>query len=121
MKRALILLIATLTVIPAFAKPKTKAYPASCDRVWAAVKRATAPPHYNFAMMDDVQKKGIVSTGGALTGKRNLDITVSGTGDSCTVAVGGVFSGLVHNDKGDLFNRIEKELTSPESTPQPKN
>ena len=110
MKQILIVLALALSALPAFAGAKPKTYPASCDRVWAVVKRATAPPHYNFAMLDDAQKKGIVSTGNNLSGKRNLDITLSGVGDSCTVAIGGVFSGLVHNDKGDLFKRIEAEL-----------
>jgi hypothetical protein len=112
-----IALVLFAVALPVFAAPKTKMYPASCDRVWAAVKLATAPPHYNFAMLDDAQKKGIVSTGGALTGKRNLDITLTGTGDSCMVAIGGVFSGLAHNDKGDLFKRIDEELIQTPSAP----
>jgi hypothetical protein len=94
----------------AAAGPKTKAYPANCDRVWAAVKTATAPPHYNFAQLDDAQKKGLISTGNNLSGKRYLDLTLSGSGDTCTVAIGGNFSGLVHNDKGDLFKRIDEAL-----------
>ena len=80
MKQMLIVLALAFAALPAFAAAKPKTYPASCDRVWAAVKRATAPPHYNFAMMDDAQKKGIVSTGNSLSGKRNLDITLSGVG-----------------------------------------
>jgi len=38
------------------------------------------------------------------------------------VAVEGVFSGLAHNDKGDLFKRIEEALieTPPESKPELK-
>jgi len=72
-------------------------------------------------MLDDAQKKGIVSTGNTLTGKRNLDITLTGSGGTCTVAVGGTFSGLVHDDKGDLFERIQMEITSsldPKSDPK---
>jgi hypothetical protein len=121
MKRILTTLALTLIATTAYTKPKTQVYPASCDRVWAAVKLIAVPPHYNFAMLDDAQKKGIVSTGNNLSGKRNLDITLTGTGDSCTVAIGGMFSGLTHNDKGDLFTRINKELTSPPVTkPEPK-
>jgi hypothetical protein len=106
-------------VIPAFGKPKETTYPTSCNHVWLAVKRATAPPHYNFAQLDDAQKKGFVSTGNFMSGKRYLDITLSGTGNTCTVAIGGVFSGLVHNDKGDLFDRIKEALVEiPESTPE---
>ena len=51
-----------------------------------------------------------------LTGKRTMDIALSGAGDTCMVAIGGVFSGLVHNDKGDLFKRIEAEFTEAASS-----
>jgi hypothetical protein len=122
MKQVLIVLVLALVASSALAKPKETTYPASCDRVWAAVKLATAPPHYNFAQLDDAQKKGIVSTGSTLSGKRYLDITLTGTGNTCTVAIGGNFSGLAHNDKGDLFKRIEQTLTETpsESTPEAK-
>jgi hypothetical protein len=119
MKRSFVYTILTLAAATSgIAKPKENIYPASCDRVWAAVKRATAPPHYNFAQLDDAQMKGMISTGNFATGKRVLDITLSGTGNSCTIAIGGIFSGLVHNDKGDLFDRIKRALVEPtESLP----
>jgi hypothetical protein len=104
-----VLLLGTTTP----AKPKGKIYPASCDRVWDAVKRATAPPNYNFAQLDDAQKKGVVFTGSTLADRgRELDITLSGSGNTCTVWVAGSFSGLAHNDKGDLFKRIDASLGS---------
>ena len=104
---------------PVFAKPKEQVFAASCDRVWSAVKIATAPPHYNFAQLDDAQKKGIVSTGNAVSGKRYLDITLTGSGETCTVALGGNFSGITHNDKGDLFKRIEEALAQAASEKKP--
>jgi hypothetical protein len=117
LKRTLVAMIMALAAaIPMLAKPKENTYATNCDRVWVAVKRATAQPHYNFAQLDDAQKKGIVSTGNFATGKRLLDITLSGTGSTCTVAIGGSFSGLAHNDKGDLFERIKEALIeTPES------
>ncbi len=120
MNPKLVPLVISITLIrPALAKPKERPYPANCDRVWTAVKVATAPPHYNFAQLDDSQKKGIVSTGNFATGKRLLDITLTGTGDACTVAIGGSFSGLAHNDKGDLFERIKDALVEiPETIPK---
>ena len=123
MKYILIAVVLALLASPVIAKPKEKTYPANCDRVWAAVKLATAPPHYNLFQLDDTQKKGIVvSMGNTFLGRRYLDITLTGSGDTCKVAIGGNFSGLVHNDKGDLFKRIEEALTEtpPESKPEPK-
>jgi hypothetical protein len=110
MKHTVLPLLLALAVSPAFGKAKEQTYPASCDRVWAAVKKAANPPHYNYAQLDDAQKKGIISTGNTFSGKRYLDIALTGSGDTCTVSIGGNFSGLAHNDKGDLFKRIEEEL-----------
>lgn len=52
-----IILLLAITSAPLVAGPKQKTFVTNCDRVWSAVKRATAPPHYNFAMLDDAQKK----------------------------------------------------------------
>jgi hypothetical protein len=122
MKQALAALLLVTVASPAFAKPRLKSYSVSCDNVWAAVKSATAPPHYNFAQLDDSQKKRIVSTGNTVSGKRYLDITLTGSGDTCTVAVGGNFSGLAHDDKGDLYKRIDEALTetSTQAPAEPK-
>jgi hypothetical protein len=119
MKQFLIALVLITFASPVFAKPKEQVFAASCDRVWSAVKIATAPPHYNFAQLDDAQKKGIVSTGNAVSGKRYLDITLTGSGETCTVALGGNFSGITHNDKGDLFKRIEEALAQAPSEKKP--
>jgi hypothetical protein len=110
MKRIAACAILVLLACPAFAKPKEKVYQLSCDKVWAAVKSASAPPHYNFAQLDDKTMKGIISTGNNFSGKRYLDVTLTGTGATCTVALGGSYSGLEHNDKGDLFKRIDDAL-----------
>ncbi|HLB89627.1 MAG TPA: hypothetical protein VJK29_18365 [Terriglobales bacterium] len=122
--RNLILLLALLLVaIPALAKPRTKTYPVSCDRVWKAVEAVAAGKDYTSTMLDDKRQKAQFVMGhGAWTGKRTLYLTLSGSGDSCEVAVEGVFSGLAHNDKGDLFKRIDQVLaeTVPESKPEPK-
>ena len=63
MKQLLIAMVLVAFAAPVFAKPKEQVFTASCNQVWSAVKIATAPPHYNFAQLDDAQKKGIVSTG----------------------------------------------------------
>jgi len=112
------LALALLVVSPAFAKPRTKTFPQNCTAVWAAVKTAVSTQHYNFADMDDAQKKGIVSTGNNWSGKRYLDITLTAPdANSCVVAIGGSFSGLAHDDKGDLFARINDALVNPQSKP----
>ncbi|MHB1700825.1 MAG: hypothetical protein ACYCSN_11995 [Acidobacteriaceae bacterium] len=115
----MIALVFVSAALPLLAKPKEKVYPSSCDKVWAAVKTATSSSHYNYAQLDDAHRKGIVSTGNALTGKRYLDITLTGDQNTCTVALGGVFSGFVHDDKGDLFGRIGEALAQPAPNANP--
>ena len=113
MKILVISLILLVTVSPALAKPATKTYPHSCEKIWQVVESTpTGPGHpYSSSMLDDKRLKAEFVTGhGAWTGKRTLYLTLSGTGDTCTVAIEGVFSGLAHNDKGDLFKRIEEAL-----------
>jgi len=112
MRKILMVLLLGLVASPVFAKPKTKVYSTNCTRVWAAVKKAAALPVYHFSDLDDAQKKGIVSTGNAFTGNRYLDITLTGTGETCTVAVNGNYSGLEHDDKGDLYKRIDAALAT---------
>ncbi|MBZ5697872.1 MAG: hypothetical protein LAN18_04935 [Acidobacteriia bacterium] len=123
MKMPVITLILLLTASPAFAKPATKTFPASCERVWQVVESIpTGPGHpYSSSMLDDKRLKAEFVTGhGAWTGKRTLYLTLSGTGDTCEVAVEGIFSGLAHNDKGDLFKRIEQALVETPSKPAPE-
>lgn len=106
----LAVMVMCAVVVPGFAKPKEKTFATTCDRVWIALKRVATPPHYNFSDLDESQKKGIISTGNFATGKRFLDITLLPSAGGCTVAIGGSFSGIAHNDKGDLFKRIEEAL-----------
>ena len=47
---------------------------------------------------------------------RALTFSLSGSGDHCTVSMTGHFSGLIHNDKGDFFKRIQETLSA---SPQP--
>ena len=124
MKTLVITLILLVTVSPAYAKPATRTYPNSCEQVWKIVESTpTGPGHpYSSTMLDDKRLKAEFVTGhGAWTGKRTLYLTLSGTGDTCTVAIEGVFSGLAHNDKGDLFKRIEEALPkTPSKSPEPE-
>lgn len=119
MKTPVIGLILVAAASPALAKPATRTYSRSCAQVWQVVESTpTGPGHpYSSSMLDDKRLKAEFVTGhGAWTGKRTLYLTLSGSGDTCTVAIEGVFSGLAHDDKGDLFKRIERALS--EDSPQ---
>lgn len=113
MKTAMRMLVLTMcfSAPGVFAKPRTQTYPVSCDRAWKAVEEVANGKEYTSSMMDDKRHKAELVTGhGNWTGKRTLYLTLTGSGDSCEVAVEGIFSGLAHNDKGDLFKRIEDAI-----------
>jgi PEGA domain len=121
MRKLILFLTLLFAASPALAKPKTKTYPVSCARAWKAVEAVAAGKDYSSSMLDDKRQKAQFVMGhGAWTGKRTLYLTLSGSGDSCEVAVEGVFSGLAHNDKGDLFKRLEGVLTETPSESAPK-
>jgi hypothetical protein len=108
------LLLSTL----AWAKPKpaTRTYAAPCSKVWDAAK-TVVQENYDVLNLNDQTQSGSFTTGSAWTGVRPLAFSLSGTGDSCTVSVTGHFSGLIHNDKGDFFKRIQ-EILGPGSSPK---
>jgi hypothetical protein len=110
MTRTLLFLILSIAAKPAMAGQREKTYPVGCDRLWAAIKATSVPPHYNYAVLDEARRKGVVSTGGGPSGKRYLQISLTGSGDTCTLAIEGVFSGLAHDDKGDLLKRVDEAL-----------
>jgi hypothetical protein len=116
-KPTLIVLTLLIAAAPAMAGPREKTYPVDCGRLWAAVRATSVPPHYNYTQLDDAERKGVVSTGSTLSGKRYLQISLSGSGDTCTLSIDGVFSGLAHNDKGDLLKRIDEALIAPAPGP----
>ncbi len=92
-------------------KPATKVYPVSCETLWTATKKAVSN-HYDVLSLDDKEQAGSFTTGSIWSGIRPLAFHLEGTGKSCTVYVTGHFSGITHNDKGDLFKRIEEQLKS---------
>lgn len=106
--------ILSLLVLPsAEAKPhpKTHNYAASCEKVWAAAKLAVKE-QYDVLSLNDQERSGAFQTGNAWTGVRALGFSLSGTGDSCTISITGHFSGLIHNDKGDFFERVQSHLAT---------
>ncbi len=116
-----IIAFTALLSLAAWAKPKptTKDYAAPCSKVWEAAKTAVKNG-YEALSLNDQSQSGSFTTGNAWTGVRTLTFSLSGSGDSCTVSMTGHFSGLVHNDKGDFFKRIQDELSAPEQQAKSK-
>lgn len=98
----------------ASAKPRTKIYPLPCERVWKSLE-TVAKEYYNpsLSVIDNQKLRADLTIGkhGFATAPRTINVTLSSSESRCEVAVDGNFSGLAHNDRGDLFKRID-EATS---------
>lgn len=92
-------------------KPATRAYATPCPEVWEAVK-TVVEGHYDVLNLDDQKMAGSFTTGSIWSGVRPLAFSLSGSESNCTVSITGHFSGLIHNDKGDFFKRIQETLVS---------
>jgi hypothetical protein len=104
---AVVLLISTF----AFAKPKpaTRTYSAPCPEVWEATK-TVVEGHYDVLNLDDHKMAGSFTTGSIWSGVRPLAFSLINAESGCTVSVTGHYSGLIHNDKGDFFKRIQNAI-----------
>jgi hypothetical protein len=111
MKRLLFIMGMLLICTLSWAKPKpaTKTYTAACPKVWEATK-VVVQGNYDVLSLNDQAQTGSFTTGSAWTGVRPLTFTLSANAETCTVSVTGHFSGLIHNDKGDFFKRIQDTL-----------
>ncbi len=98
------------SILAAPPKPATKVFPASCDVVWTAAKAVVAS-HYKAITMAEHDHLGTFEIGNdILTKRRSLSFTLTDEGAGCNVGITGHFSGLMNNDKGDFFKRLEAEL-----------
>lgn len=98
----------------ASAKPRNKIYPVPCEKVWKVLE-TVAKEYYNpsLSVLDNQKLRADLTIGkhGFATAPRTVNVALSRSETGCEVAVDGNFSGLAHNDKGDLFKRID-EATS---------
>lgn len=110
MKQLIVVLLLSAFV---FAKPKpaTRTFAAPCPDVWEATKTAVEN-HYDVLNLDDQKMAGSFTTGSVWSGVRPLAFSLNGSESSCTVSITGHYSGLIHNDKGDFFKRIQEALDS---------
>jgi hypothetical protein len=92
-------------------KPATRTYPASCPEVWEATK-TVVEGHYDVLNLDDHKMAGSFTTGSIWSGVRPLAFALTSAENGCTISVTGHFSGLIHNDKGDFFKRIQEAFDS---------
>jgi hypothetical protein len=115
MKRVCLLLVVIQIagLVPmAMAKTHKDSYPVSCDVLWKAVKDAVRNSgKYGIVGIDNDEMSISFIIGGTMGGKRINSVVLNRASESvCEMQTQTAYSGLIHNDAGDLKDRVEKSL-----------
>jgi hypothetical protein len=113
-KITLVLLLSALVgVVPrSFAKTHRDMFLVSCDALWPVVKNVIRNSgKYGVIGIDNTEMTISYNIGGFVAGKRINSLVLNRQGEnSCEMQVQTSFSGLAHNDEGDLKKRVEAAL-----------
>ena len=110
MKRYLIIVLLVASA-STFAKTHNDTFNVSCSELWPAVKDTLRNSgKYGIIGIDNSEMTASYNIGGYLGGKRINSLVLNGKGNSCELQVQTSYSGMTHNDAGDLKERVEKSL-----------
>lgn len=116
----LIALLLALTV-PAFAKTHKYDYDIPCSNLWPAVKDALRNSgKYGIIGIDSGEMTASYNIGGFLGGKRINSLVLNTIATGCELQVQTSFSGVEHDDAGDLKKRIDESLAKLPPAPPAK-
>lgn len=110
MKRYLIigLLLASAS---SFAKTHSDMFNVPCTELWPAVKDTLRNSgKYGIIGIDGAEMTASYNLGGYMGGKRINSLVLNSKGNTCELQVQTSYSGMTHNDAGDLKERVEKSL-----------
>ena len=126
MKFAVIAFMTLIFAVPAFSKAHKDSYPQPCSELWTAVKDTLSNPD-NYTVEgtpDDAKMTASYNVKHAvhasITGavmQRTNQITLISKGTGCEMQVVSSFSGLAHDDAGDLKKRVEESLAKGNTKP----
>jgi len=106
---ATLLLLATVS--PAAAKTHKDVYNVPCSTLWPAVKDVLRNSgKYGIIGIDSTEMTASYNIGGSLGGKRINSLVLNVQGNNCELQVQTAFSGLAHDDYGDLKKRVDASL-----------
>jgi hypothetical protein len=120
------LLLSSLT-LPAFGKTHKDVFEVPCATLWPAVKDVLRNSgKYGIIGIDSQEMTASYNIGGTLGGKRINSLILNSQGEKCELQVQTAFSGLIHDDYGDLKKRVDESLAKqktagppPPTTPTP--
>jgi hypothetical protein len=104
-----ILLLALTT--PAFPKTHSDLYSVPCKVLWPAVKDTLKNSgKYGIIGIDNEEMTASYNIGGTLGGKRTNSLVLNSKESGCELQVQTAYSGLTHDDAGDLKKRVDESL-----------
>ncbi len=111
MKRLLLMFTLLILSAPAFAKTHSDMFNVPCKTLWPAVKDTLRNSgKYGIIGIDNEEMTASYNIGGYLGGKRTNSLVLNTKGNECELQTQTVYSGLTHNDAGDLKKRVEESL-----------
>jgi hypothetical protein len=127
MKKACLVLVLLQAVLAGlsplvFAKTHHDNYTVPCDVLWRAVKDAIRNSgKYGIIGIDNEEMSISYNIGGTMGGKRVNSVMLNRTSEStCEMQTQTAYTGLIHNDAGDMKERVEKSLAKfSEAAPRP--
>lgn len=122
----IVLVLASMT-LPAFGKTHKDVFEVPCTTLWPAVKDVLRNSgKYGIIGIDSQEMTASYNIGGTLGGKRINSLVLNAQGEKCELQVQTAFSGMIHDDYGDLKKRVDESLakqkaagTPPATTPAP--
>jgi hypothetical protein len=111
MKRLAVLFFLVLLATSAIAKTHNDMFNVPCSVLWPAVKDTLRNSgKYGVIGIDNNEMTASYNIGGFMGGKRINSLILNDKGQSCELQVQTSYSGLTHDDAGDMKDRIEKSL-----------
>src|SRR5215467_9240889 len=111
MKRLLVVLFLIMLGGSAIAKTHHDMFDVPCSTLWPAVKDTLRNSgKYGIIGIDNQEMTASYNIGGYMGGKRTNSLVLNPKGNQCELQVQTSYSGLVHNDEGDLKGRVEESL-----------
>jgi len=111
MQRLLVVLFLIMFGGSAIAKTHHDMFEVPCSTLWPAVKDTLRNSgKYGIIGIDNEEMTASYNIGGYMGGKRTNSLVLNPKGNQCELQVQTSYSGLVHNDEGDLKDRIEQSL-----------
>ena len=112
MKRCLSVFLVLILSGAAFAKTHKDLFNVPCSELWPAVKDTLRNSgYYGIIGISNEEMTASYNIGGNLGGKRINSLVLNSQGENaCEMQVQTAYSGVIHNDEGDLKKRVDQSL-----------